>query len=171
MQPLLIILVLLLSSPAVAAADQRMVDSGADSLVGLLVDTDAVEYRKARQVHYVKGRGGLALVFFTIEGFHGGNNYTFYLAVFEPSWTFDPSRGEAQQHTEANIAKYRLVGYSPIGGKAWRFVDFSKFTIDKRHIILHTREYARNDAMCCPSKPGTAVYEMEDRRLIEVKPN
>lgn len=171
MQSLLIVLMLLLSIPAVVASDQRTIDSAADSLVGLLVDADAVEHRKARQVHYLKERSGLALVFFTIENFNAGNNYTFYLAVFEPSWKFDPRKGEAQQHTEANIAKYRLLGYSPIGGKGWRFVDFSKFIIEKRQIILQTKEYDSNDAMCCPSKSGTAVYKMEDKQLIEVKPN
>jgi hypothetical protein len=170
MKSFLTILFLLSCSP-VFSADQRTIDGAADSLVALLVDTFAVEYRKARQTHYVKDKTGMALVFFTIESFGGGNNYTFYLAVFSPEWKFDPSKGEAQQQTADNIEKYRLVGYSPVGGKAWRSVDFMKFTVEKRLITLQTKEYASTDPMCCPSKPGTAIYKIESRQLIEVKPN
>lgn len=163
------ILVLLLSTSAVVSSDDRTIDGAADSLVGLLLDTDAVEHRKARQIHYVKA--AMVLVFFTIEGFDGGNNYTFYLAVFEPSWKFDRSNREAQQHNASNISKFRLVGYSPVGGKGWRSVDFSKFTVEKKQITLQTKEYASNDPMCCPSRTGTAIYRIEDKQLIELKPN
>lgn len=166
----IVIIGLLLSRPAFASLEGRTVDGATDSLIGLLVDSDAVEHRKARQIHYVKDQG-LVLVFFTIEGFNGGNNYTFYLAVFQPSWKFDPSKGEAQQRNAENIAKYKLVGYSPIGGKGKRFVDFTKFAVEKRQITLQTKEYASTDPTCCPSKAGTAIYRIEDNQLIEVKPN
>jgi hypothetical protein len=165
------ILVLLLSTSAGASANNQAVGDAADSLIALLLDTDAAENRKARQIHYVKDQAGMALVFFTVEGFKGGNNYTFYLGVFEPIWKFDPKKGEAQQHDASNISKYRLVGYLPVGGKGWRSVDFSSFTIEKRKITLQTKEYAGNDPMCCPSKTGTAIYRIEDKQLIELKPN
>jgi len=165
------ILVLALSTSVVVTADERTIDRETDSLVRLLVDTDAVEHRKARKIHYVKDMPSIVLVFFTIEGFTGGNNYTFYLAVFEPSWKFDPSKGEAQQHNASNISKYRLVGYSPVGGKGWRSVDFTKFTVENRQVTLQTKEYASNDPMCCPSKTGTVIYKIEYDKLIELKPN
>lgn len=164
-------IVLLLYCSVVFSADPPNVDSSADSLVALLLDAEAVEHRKARQVHFVKTGQELVLVFFTIEGFGGGNNYTFYLAVFEPEWKFDPRKGEAQNQTAENIAKYRLVGYSPVGGKAWRFVDFTKFKVDKQLIALRTKEYASNDPMCCPSIAGTATYKVDSKQFVEVKPN
>ncbi|MDY0164125.1 hypothetical protein [Desulfobotulus sp.] len=165
------ILVLFLSTSATVSASDRTVDGATDLLVALLLDTNAGEHRKARQIHYVKDKAGMALVFFTVEGFNGGNNYTFYLAIFEPSWKFDPSKGEAQQRNVSNISKYRLVGYSPVGGKGWRSVDFAKFTVENKQITLQTKEYASNDPMCCPSKTGTAIYRIENKQLIELKPN
>ena len=170
MKAYLTILLLLSCSPAFSA-DQRTVDGATDSLVGLLVDTDAREHRQARHIHYVKDKMEMALVFFTIEGFSRGNNYTFYLAVFAPEWKFDSGKGEAQNQTAENVEKYRLVGYSPVGGKAWRSVDFTKFTVEKRQIALQTKEYAGTDPMCCPSKPATAIYRIDDKQLVEVKPN
>ena len=166
-----VILGLLLSGPVFASVEGQTADSATDSLVTLLVDTDAKEHRKARHTHYVKDKAGLVLVFFTIEGFNGGNNYTFYLAVFQPSWKLDPSKGEAQQRNAENIAKYKLVGYSPIGGKGKRFVDFKQVAVEKGQITLQTKEYASTDPMCCPSKAGTAIYRIEENQLIEVKPN
>jgi hypothetical protein len=64
-----------------------------------------------------------------------------------------------------------LVGYSPVGGKGWRSVDFAKFTVENKQITLQTKEYASNDPMCCPSKTGTAIYRIENKQLIELKPN
>jgi len=165
------ILVFLLYVAAAPANEPPSVDAATDALVSLLVDTDAKEHRKARKIHYATNNAGLVFVFFTIEGFNGGNNYTFYLAVFKPDRVFDPSRGEAQQRRPDNIAKYSLVGYAPVGGKGWRSVDFSTFTIEKQKLILETKEYASNDPLCCPSKVGTAVYKIDDKQITEVKPN
>lgn len=161
----------LLSSSASVFAGNQTVDGETDSLVALLLDTEAAEYREAREIHYAKDKTGMAFVFFTIEGFNGGNNHTFYLAAFEPNWRYDPDKGEMQQPNVLEIPKYRLVGYSPVGGKGWRSVDFANFTVEKGKIILQTKEYASGDPMCCPSKTGIATYLIEDQQLIELKPN
>jgi hypothetical protein len=168
-QCIAIVLLFVGSTPASAA--EKKVHIATDSLVRLLVDSDAVEYRKARRIHYDKNNADMAAVFFTIENFNRGNNYTFYLAVFEASWKSDPEKEDTQQRNSANISKYRLVGYSPIGGKGWRSIDFNKVTIEKRQITLQTKEYVGDDPMCCPSKIGTVVYRIEDKQLVELKPN
>jgi hypothetical protein len=170
MRLLLTLLIMLSSVPAISAENQTL-DRAIDSLVEALRDTDAAEHRKARQVHYVSGKNEIALVLFTIEGFNGGNNYTSYLAAFEPSWAFDRSKGKAQQRNADDIRKYRLVGYSPIGGKGWRSVDFTNISVEKRQVTLPTKEYVSGDPMCCPSKNGTAIYKVENRQLVEVKPD
>lgn len=165
------VLVFTFLSPPVVTADELMVNGATDSLIKLLVDAEAVEHRKARKIHHLQDMPGMVLVFFTVEGFTGGNNYTFYLAVFEPSWKPEQSKEGKPLHSVSITPKYRLVGYSSVGGKGWRSVDFEKITVEKKQITLQTKEYASNDPMCCPSKTGTARYRIENDALIELKPN
>jgi hypothetical protein len=171
MRRIVTLFLFLLSSLPALSAELRTVEAATDALVSALVDSDAVEYPKARRIHYPKGKTGLVFVFFTIENFDAGNNYTQYLAVFEPSWKFDPSKGDAQQTSPDNIEKYRLVGYLPVGGKGLRSVDSSKIILEKQTVTIQTKKYASGDAMCCPSEAGTATFKIEGRQLIEVKPN
>jgi len=157
-------LLLLLPLPALAA-EPNTVEAATEALVAILTDSAATEYTDARQIHYPAGKTGMALVFFTLESFGGGNNSTYYLAVFEPSW-----KDEAQETTAETIDKYRLVGYLPVGGDGWRSVDFADVVFEKDQITIKTEEYADNDAMCCPSKPGTATFKLENNRLTEITP-
>lgn len=156
-------LVLLLPLSALAA-EPNMVETATEALVAILTDSVSTEFTDARQIHYPAGKTGVALVLFTIEGFGGGNNSTYYLAVFEPSWKDDA------ENTPETIDKYRLVGYLPVGGNGWREVDFADVVFEKDQITIKTKEYASNDAMCCPSKPGTATFKLESNRLTEIKP-
>lgn len=163
-------LVLFLVSPAVVFANDQMIRVATDSLVGLLLDTETAERPKTRQIHYVKDKTSRALVFVTTEDLESRKNPTFYLAVFEPSWKADLSHGKVPQHQAANISKYRLVGYLPVGGNGWRSVDFTTVKVEKNQITLQTKEYATTDPSCCPTKVGTAIYKIEQSQLIEMKP-
>jgi len=159
-------LFLIYSMPTLSA-DLRTAESATDALVSILVDSYAREYRAARKIHYPGGQVDVAVVFFTIESFTEGNNYTQYLAVFEPSFEGDPELGKAPD----KISKYRLVGYLPVGGNDPRrgSVDFSQVALDKQKITIQRKEYGSKDALCCPSKPSAATYKITDREIVREK--
>ena len=95
------------------------------------------------------GHPGVQLVFFTLEGFNGGNNYTFYVAAFQRAPSLDKtSRNE----------RHRLIGFHEIGGGGWRHVNFDHFETSGDCAILNTLEYAAQDAMSHPTMPGFATY-------------
>lgn len=165
---LLVSLFLLLAAPATWASGARTVDAAMLDLVSLLSDTQTEEYADARKTHQVQNAAKWVVVFFTLEGFAGSNDYTLYMAVFEPDFGRDtPERG-AGTHASGQVDKYRLVGYAPVGGKGWREVDFAKFKVDSDTIILQTTEYRDSDPMSTPSKPGRAVFKVQPRQVVEV---
>jgi hypothetical protein len=129
-----------------AHAGEAPIDRAVTALVSQLVDGDAAEYRGGRRIHPMPGKEGVELAFFTIEGFGGGNNYTFYLAAFE-------SAGG-----NAASGRYQLLGMEQIGGNAWRFVDIERFRTDAECITLDTKNYAPGDPMSHPTIAGTASY-------------
>jgi len=142
--------------PARHAAAQGAIDQAANALVAQLVDKTAKEYRAARRVHALPGPGDLSLVFFTLESFGGGNNYTYYMAAFADL---------AVSAKEPRGRRYRLLGFDVIGGAGWRAVDFEHFKVDGGCIVLTTREYAAGDPMSNPTRPGTARYCFADRPM------
>lgn len=161
-------LFLLLAAPATGAAGAPTVDDAMQELVSLLGDTQSREYVEARKTHQLRNPANWVVVFFTLEGFAGTNDYSFYMAVFEPDFGREaPERG-AGTPGAARAEKYRLVGYATVGGKGWRNVDFSNFKVDADTITLQTTEYRDGDPMSTPSKPGRAVFKVQRRQLVEI---
>lgn len=101
-----------------------------------------------------------ALVSFTLSYFDGGNEYFHYLAAFKRSDTPDSKT----QHSS-----YRLIAAVPVGGKAWRSVDFNHLHYTDGRIEFDTKEYRENEPFCCPSKPAKAVYLLDRLSLKEIK--
>jgi len=139
----------LLFTGQVSFAGLAPIEKATSALVAQLVDSYAHEYPEARRVHAMPGNQGVTLVFFTIEGFNQGNNYTYYLAAFQevaPSGPFRPA------------GSFQLLGFAEVGGSGWRSVDFEHFKTAGECVALYTKEYAADDPMSRPSIPGTATY-------------
>ncbi len=111
------------------------------------------EYKKARKFIWgdidIDSIDDIA-VLYTIESFCCGNNYYFYLAVFL-------NKG----------SRFDYITSTEVGGKGQRFVDFD--SIKNGQIILNTKEYLSDDAMCCPTGKDRTVYTLKDNKLIETK--
>ncbi|HVT04614.1 MAG TPA: hypothetical protein VHL58_14705, partial [Thermoanaerobaculia bacterium] len=54
-----------------------------------------------------------------------------------------------------------------VGGKGWRTVDLD--AIVEEGIDLVTRNYAPDDALCCPSVDGSAAFYLIDDELQETE--
>jgi hypothetical protein len=125
------------------------------TLISLLRDGYAHEYKEARGIHIFRTSAGssVAVAIFTIEGFADGNNYSQFMAVFATLGT----KLEGQPPRPLS-----LLDVMAVGGKGWRSVDPKNVLISSRgdeiSINLDTREYAPQDPMCCPSKKSKAVY-------------
>jgi len=89
-------------------------------------------------------------VIFTIEGFGGGNNYQFYMALFG-----------------ASEDQFMFLDVIKIGEKTWRHVDFASAVADANAIEVDTLEYEDSDANCCPSRKSKARYVFSGGRLSE----
>jgi hypothetical protein len=90
-------------------------------------------------------------VLYTLEGAHGSNNYTQYLAVF--------LRVDGRLVPVANKA---------VGGKLYRAIEIK--AIKDNVIFCDTIDYAENDASCCPTIKGTTRYVLDGKKLKELKP-
>jgi hypothetical protein len=112
-------------------------------------NAEAAEYRDARKVIRGDlnrdGREDMA-VLYTLEGFHGGNSYSQYLAVFL-------NRGKT----------FRFLTQETIGGKLFRNVEFR--SISQGRINFDIREYRAKDAACCPSRKGRITAVLSGRKL------
>ena len=115
------------------------------------VSDGGYEYKKARKIVYgdIDGDGNDdAVIQFTIEGVAGGNNYSFYLAVFR------------------NVnGKFESITDEFIGGKGIRDVDLQAVRNGK--IYVSTKEYSEDDAACCPSIKGKTSYVLSGNKLVE----
>jgi hypothetical protein len=161
-------LFLLLAATATWASGARTVDAAMQELLSQLGDTQTEEHEEARKTHLLRNPANWVVVFFTLEGFAGTNDYSCYMAVFEPDFGREaPERG-AGTHGSIRAEKYRLVGYATVGGKGWRNVDFANFKVDADTIILQTTEYRDGHPMSTPSKPGRAVFKVQRRQVVEV---
>ena len=112
----------------------------------------AEEYEEARKFARgdVNGDGKEdAVVLYTLEGFHGSNLYSQYLAVFV-------SRG----------GSLRYVTHRAVGGKDHRSLELDAVSGGK--ILLNTEEYRPGDASWCPSKKGRARFVLSRGKLKEL---
>jgi hypothetical protein len=106
------------------------------------------EFQDARK--YIKGdiNGDKIpdlIVQYTLEE---GNNWTIYIAVFE-----EPSM--------------KLIAAKHIGGKGYRIAELSK--VKNGLIEIGVQLYSTEDALCCPSVPGTAYYLVKKNSLNEAR--
>ncbi len=108
------------------------------------VSRNAQEYRDSRQ--YISGKldgNNVVVVRYTLEE---SNTWTLYIAVFRR-----PSMQE--------------IAYARVGGKEYREVELSG--ISNEGIELKVLYYSNSDGLCCPSVPGTSVYYIAEKSLIE----
>jgi hypothetical protein len=91
-------------------------------------------------------------VFYTLEGFGGGNLYLQYLAIF----------------TNVN-GKLSYLTSKHIGGKDNRSISSETAVISNGKIKVNTLEYLRTDASCCPSKKGSAQFILDKGKIKEIK--
>ncbi len=89
---------------------------------------------------------------FTIEGIGGGNNFTQYMTLLDAD----------AEHLRFIEADTRVVG-----GKGIRLLVANKFSIRDGLIVVPTLSYAERDALCCPSMPGGARFEIRGGKLHE----
>ena len=117
-------------------------------------DPHAIENTEARKVHVMdfdKDGTNDAVVFFTIEGAGGGNNYSIYMSAL---------RGKGETFVEAGTLR--------IGAKGKRHVNSDTARFENGVIVVGTTEYAPDDPMCCPSKPGHAKFEVVKGKIREL---
>lgn len=90
-----------------------------------------------------------AVVLYTLESFHGSNNYLQYVTVFIQG------RGGAPRYVATRV----------VGGKNVRAVGLE--SVVGGAINLSTLDYAPTDASCCPSRKGSARLVLKNGRLYE----
>lgn len=124
----MMVCVLLFSS---AYADERVAPQ-LDSLIGLLNDSYSGEFVQARKYRSFKLSNTKEYVVstFTIEGFHGGNNWTQFLSVFRSSYKFN-ELGEPKGE-----ARFRLIGFVELSAKHKPKVNFNDVTLEKNTLIF-----------------------------------
>ncbi len=85
-----------------------------------------------------------AIAFFSIEGFHGGNTHTEYVAALTRS-----------KRVGGHPSKISLLGVIPIGRRGIRTVKSEDARIEERgdgfDVIVPALVYGPSDPMCCPS--------------------
>ncbi|WP_076592198.1 hypothetical protein [Herminiimonas arsenitoxidans] len=164
----LLLTLVLLTSPLLVFAQTKAnlppaLGSAVKSLIAILSDNDTVASspRLLRTVSLDDGApDDYALVSFTLSYFDGGNEYFNYLAAFKRSNT---------PGSKTQRPRYRLIAAVPVGGKAWRSVDFNHLRYTDGRIEFDTKEYRDHEPFCCPSKPAKAVYLLDRLSLKEIK--
>ncbi len=126
--------------------DQKDAAARIDAIVARIKgrDAHATEYPDTRKYHYVDINGdGVpdVVALFTVEGFGGGNNYSFYLSVL--------------RNNKGVLAEVDTV---KAGGKGERELNFDTVRLKQGTLELDTKEYAPDDPMCCPSRAGIARF-------------
>jgi hypothetical protein len=102
-----------------------------------------------------------AVATFAVEGFGYGNNYKWYVAVFESRWT-DRRSFHARPLPLVAFMPVASVGLGRLPVNSWMHVDGSD-------IVLSVHEYSPHDSECCPSLPAVIRLELTaDSKLIEV---
>lgn len=116
-----------------AYADERVITQ-LDSLVGLLNDSYSSEFVTTREYKSFKLSNTKEYVVsvFTIEGFHGGNNWTQFLSVFQSSYRFN-ELGEPEGE-----AKFSLVGFIELAAKSKPKVNFNDVKLTKNTLTFST---------------------------------
>ncbi len=110
------------------------------------VSDNLLEFREGRQYAFDEAGGSgktILAVRYTLEE---GNNWTLFLAAF-------------------SRPTMKCQAHARVGGKGYRNVDISGVKGDM--IYLKIELYSTYDALCCPSVPGSTIYELTDDSLVE----
>lgn len=153
----------LVAQAAVAAPDRRVIERAVSALVTQFSDGIAVNYPEARHIAFGQMFGTDsqdAIAFFGIEGLHGGNNFTEYVAFF----TSVPPDAVAGRRTRP----FRLIAVAKIGERGWRTFNWRSVAIKSEEITVSGKEW-RNDALCCPSEFITATFRIDNGSIVETK--
>lgn len=139
----LVVVLNVTDATALTQQDRATINTQLDQLVKKEIgdDQSASEFREARSIVervYSHPPAKDAFAFFTIEGFGGGNNYSYFLAVFTP---------------EKN--GYRIVGSSRVGGKA-KQIDFSYVKVEGNRFYLRSGEF--HDLLIADEYGTTKIY-------------
>lgn len=116
-------------------------------------DEHASYYREADEWHRIDLDGDGSdeqLVFLTLEGFGGGNNYSRYLVVYryvEPVW----------------FASTVLL----VGGKGNASVGGDRLRLVGSDLSTDAMFYGPNDGMCCASVPGRIHFRVGIGGMLE----
>jgi len=117
-------------------------------------DRLAEEYRDARRYHFIDADSdGVedVVAFFTIEGFGGGNNYRFYMAIFKGT-----SKG------------YEYVDSTMVGTKLGVHLDFDYLKSKGNELIVKIKVHRPDDGACCPSITSYARYGLRKGKIVEI---
>jgi len=115
-----VLLIALTTSNLCTANEDQLVSKTIDSLVNMLSDSYSSEFE--RNVYELE-KNYMKAVFFTIEGFGGGNNWQRYLAIFQKSVKVNPE----PPFEPIGEAKYRLLGYLVVAKDHTNSVDEEAF--------------------------------------------
>lgn len=152
----IIFTVLILLIARVSHANEKDFEPLVNSIINRITagDESATEYSEARTTHFIDINGDGeedVIALFTMEGFGGGNNYSFYMVAL------------INRH-----GKFKELDTIQVGGKGQRGIDFSNVYLKEGQIVLGTQEYGENDPMCCPSIDGSARFSVQGG-LSEIK--
>ena len=116
-------------------------------------DRFAGEYRDARRYHFIDvDSDGMedVVVFFTIEGFGGGNNYNFYMAIFK-----------------GTNKRYEYIDSKMAGAKLGAHLDFDYLKVQKNALIVKMMLHGPDDGACCPSITSYSRYGLRKGKIVE----
>jgi len=165
------ILAITVLHPIAFAADPSVQDSLVLGEVRKLAEsmTDGVatmydEYVKIKytDLSFTPGDKMDAVVLFSMEGWHGGNGYYQFVAVFvhgsndgwAPHWQFH---------------EFRLAGVTRVGMDYER--SFDDFTVEGDLIYFTGSAWTDKDAHCCPTGTAKATFQINEYSIIEVLQN
>lgn len=139
------------------ATDMKALNRQVDEIVVKMKSGDpgAVEYRKARKIHLIDVDGDRvrdAVVFFTVEGFAGGNNYSSFMTVL---------KGRSSQ--------FQPLDTIAVGGMGLGSASYSRPNFKDGRIVIERMEYVDADARCCPSMKANVTIVLQGSKLIEAQ--
>jgi len=125
-----IILFLILATSNLSLANEnKLITKPVDSLVELVSDIYSSEF--SREIYDIE-KNNLKAVFFTIEGFGGGNNWQRYLAIYEKSI----KRKQEPPFEPTGEEKYKLIGYLIVAIKNNNSIAEESFSYKNRKLTI-----------------------------------
>lgn len=159
--------VLMCGALATARAEAPPADATANvtALIQLLGDGIAqVSLAAPPVIKYGRLFGGPlpdAVTFFTLEGFGGSNHHVEYVAFFASVRDAEIAGNHSRP--------YRLVAMAQIGARGWRSFDWKSVVLKRSAVTVSGEKMGPGDALCCPSVPITATFQVDafTGRIVE----